>query len=299
MNLPEGARSRMVDVETPLGAGRLHVVEAGAEDAPAILLLHGWPEFWGGWLRTIPALAAEFRVIAPDLRGFGASAGGGQRAESLDLLAADQRALLDALGIAHVAVVAHDVGAYVAQALALAAPDRVRGLFFGNCPYPGIGRRWVEDGQVNEIWYQSFNQQPWAPALVGADRESCRRYIGHFLAHWSADPAAFDPVLDDWIDVFMAPGVLAGGFAWYSATNAARLAQIAGGPQPRAPITQPTRVFWGRHDPVLRADWAEGLTDYFTDIEIEIAETAGHFVFFEAPEEANPRLLTFLRGLAA
>lgn len=294
MRLPSGAVSRWVET----GRGHLHVVVAGPPEAPPLILLHGWPEFWGGYVRLIPLLGADFRLIVPDLRGFGASAPAGP-ADGLETHVADQLTVLDALDVAAAGVVGHDVGAHIGQALALAAPARVRGLFFANCPYPGIGRRWVEEGQAGEIWYQSFNQQPWAAELVGQSRESCRLYVGHFLRHWAADPQAFDAVLEHWIDVFMAPGALEGGFAWYRANNAARLAQIERGPQPRDPITHPTRIFWGAHDPVLPARWAEGLSAYFTDLEVEVAENAGHFVFFEAAEAAASRIRAHFLGRAS
>jgi pimeloyl-ACP methyl ester carboxylesterase len=65
----------------------------------------------------------------------------------------------------------------VAQAFARKYPERLSGLFFFNCPYPGIGERWVEADHINEIWYQSFNQQPWAASLVGESRKTCGVYI--------------------------------------------------------------------------------------------------------------------------
>src|SRR4051794_41977890 len=51
------------------GGVRLHVAEAG--DGPPLLLLHGWPQHWWCWRHLIPALAADHRVLAPDLRGWG------------------------------------------------------------------------------------------------------------------------------------------------------------------------------------------------------------------------------------
>ena len=56
-----------------------------------------------------------------------------------------------------------------------------------------------------------------APALVGATRESCRGYIGHFLRHWSHRKKVWEVATEDWVDNFMAPGNLAGGFAYYRA----------------------------------------------------------------------------------
>ncbi len=72
---------------------------------------------------------------------------------------------------------------------------------------------------INEIWYQTFNQQPWAASLVGENRKTCETYIRHFLDHWSHEPGLFDEDLDPWVDNFMKPGNLQGGFDWYIAPN--------------------------------------------------------------------------------
>ena len=78
----------------------------------------------------------------------------------------------------------------------------------------------AEPDRLNNIWYQSFNQLEMAPALVGATRESCRAYIGYFLKHWSHRKHAFDDVLEAFIDNFLKPGNLAGGFAYYRGAHA-------------------------------------------------------------------------------
>jgi hemolysin III len=148
----------------------------------------------------------------------------------------------------HLFVVAGSVCHYLAIALYVLArkyPDRLSGLFFFNCPFPGIGERWVESDHVNEIWYQSFNQQPWAASLVGENRKTCELYIGHFLDHWSHEPGLFDEDLDLWVDNFMEPGNLQGGFNWYISTNEGRIKQIRDGAPDLPKIETPTRVLWG------------------------------------------------------
>jgi pimeloyl-ACP methyl ester carboxylesterase len=202
-------------------------------------------------------------------------------------------ALLDQLGIAQIGVVAHDVGAYVAQVLARRHPERVTGLFFFNCPYPGIGRRWADGGHLIEIWYQSFHQMPWAAALVGSSREACRTYIGHFLRHWAHHPHAFDDDLEAWVDHFMRPGNLQGGFDWYLSVAAARAAVIREQAPPLPRIELPTRIMWGRRDPILKAEWVDRLPEYFRDPEVTIAEDAGHFVHYETPEPASAAIAAF------
>ena len=202
---------------------RIHYVREGS--GQPLLLLHGWPEFCYAWRKCIPDLARDFDVIAPDLRGFGDSdkPSPGPSAEAgADVHAADILALMDALALYRVGIVSHDVGAYVAQSLARQHATRVAGLFFFNCPYPGIGNRWAAPDHLIEIWYQSFHQQPWAAALVGSSREACRIYFQHFLSHWSHDPHAFDEDIEAWIDNFMKPGNIQGGFNWYISAHHAR-----------------------------------------------------------------------------
>jgi pimeloyl-ACP methyl ester carboxylesterase len=155
-----------------------HVARAGT--GKPLLLLHGWPEFWLTWEPVMTRLAGRFSLIAPDLRGFGDS-DKPDGPYGPDQHTSDMLALMDALGIRRFGVVGHDVGGAVMQPLARTAPERLTGLFFFDFVYPGIGPRMGAPDRLNHIWYQSFHQMEMAPALVGATRDSCRTYIGHFL----------------------------------------------------------------------------------------------------------------------
>jgi pimeloyl-ACP methyl ester carboxylesterase len=276
----------------------IHYVRHG-EGLP-LMLLHGWPEFWLTWRKNILPLAESFDVVASDLRGFGDSdkpALPDPPSALLKEYVEDLRGLADALGFERFGIVSHDVGAYVAQAFARSYTERLSGLFFFNCPYPGIGERWAEAGHVNEIWYQSFNQQPWAASLVGENRKTCETYIRHFLDHWSHEPGFFDEDLDLWMENFMKPGNLQGGFNWYISTNEGRIKQIQHGPAELPKIETPTRVLWGVSDSVLKVEWADRLGDYFANLDFSPAEEAGHFVHYEKPELANEEISGFFRAL--
>ncbi len=279
---PPGLRHRQLSVRDTV----LHVAEVG--DGTPLLLLHGWPEFWASWLPVMNRLHGDFRLIAPDLRGFGESAKTPSPRSDVgaNVHADDIAELIGVLGLETVGVVGHDVGAYVAQALARRHPRLVERLLFFNCPTPRVGELWVREGHVNEIWYQSFQQLPLAEALAGMNREACALYIGHFLTHWCHRKDAFIPAFDMFVDNFMKPGNLRGGFDWYRSQNAARLAAIDGHPTPSVPIHQPTRVHWGRHDPILKSEWGKLVPDYFDKVEVTYCEVAGHFVHVEAPDEA-------------
>ena len=103
--LPElpGVEHRFVDA----GGVRLHVAEAG--DGEPVVLLHGWPEHWWTWRHLIPGLAERYRVICPDLRGFGWS-DAPRRGYEKEQFAADVAELLDSLDLHDVRLVGHDWG---------------------------------------------------------------------------------------------------------------------------------------------------------------------------------------------
>lgn len=103
---------------------RTHVALAGAEDAPPVLLVHGWPQCWWTWRQVITPLAERHRVIVPDLRGHGWTEAPESGYEK-EQLACDLLALLDALGIERVTWVGHDWGAWTGFLAALRAPARI------------------------------------------------------------------------------------------------------------------------------------------------------------------------------
>ena len=272
---------------------RMHYVRQGA--GPKLVLLHGWPEFWYTWRKNIPVLSERFDVIAPDLRGFGDS-DKPSHIPSVSDYADDIIKLLDALDIEHAGLVGHDVGAFVMQDLAQRYQDRINGLFFFNCPHPGIGTRWLDHGHYKELWYQSFNQMDWSAELVGYSRDTCRLYFRHFLNHWSCTQGCFDEDLEVWVDNFMKPGNLEGGFNWYRAVAEYRQEIIENGVPDTPPIETPCYVLWGKDDAVLRAEWSDNIKEQFRNATVEIAERAGHFVHYERPSLANQRIMSFFSG---
>src|SRR5262245_13296240 len=261
---------------------RIHYVRAGS--GRPLLLLHGWPEFARTWLHNLPVLAQQFDVIAPEFRGFGATEQKTPRSAAGNppqLLAKDLKELTDALGLERFAIVSHDVGSFVAQTFTHAYPEKVEALFFFNCAYPGIGRRWGDPENFSELWYQQFHQKDFAAALVGSSRAAAQIYFRHFLTHWAHQKEVFAPYLEEWVDNFLTPGNLQGGFDWYIGVSRFRSCLMREGAISVPMISQPAYFLWGRHDPVLKAAWSDHLGDYFKDFELEIAEDSGHFVHFE------------------
>ena len=267
-----------------------HVARTGT--GRPLLLLHGWPEFWLSWEPVMARLADRFTLYAPDLRGFGDS----DKPEGPfgpDQQAGDMLALMDALGLTQAGIVGHDVGGALMQPLARQAPGRVAGLFFFDFVYPGIGPRMAEPDRLNNIWYQSFHQMEMAPHLVGATRESCRLYIGHFLRGWSHRKHAFDDVLEQFTDNFLKPGNIAGGFAHYRAAHAGRVRMMKCEAPRLAPIDIPTCVRWAEHDPLFPYAWTDLLGETFSNLDLAMFGDVGHFPHREDPARAAAEIATF------
>ena len=102
-----------------------------------LLLVHGWPETKRIWWRNVaPLAAAGFRVIAPDLRGFGESDVAPDGFADTPSHSRDLAALLDSLGVARAVLVGGDLGGAVIQDFSLRFPERVERLAIFNSPLP-------------------------------------------------------------------------------------------------------------------------------------------------------------------
>jgi pimeloyl-ACP methyl ester carboxylesterase len=282
-------RHRTVDVN----GAQLHVARIGR--GRPLLLIHGWPEFWLTWRPVMERLADRFELIAPDLRGFGDSDKPDGPFGAQDH-ANDIATLLDTLGLERVGVVGHDVGGAVMQALARTVPQRLAGLFFFDFVYPGIGARMATPDRLNEIWYQSFHQTDLAVELVGQSRETCRAYFGHIIRHWAHRDGAF-PDFEVFVDNFMKPGNLAGGFAYYCAAHAGRIAMATGQAKPLPPIAIPTCVRWSELDPLFPYAWTDKLAETFTNLDLAMFADVGHFPHREDPDRAAEEIAGFFGRL--
>ena len=127
--------------------------EAGPADAPVVLLLHGFPASSFQYRELIPRLADKYRVIAPDLPGFGFTDVPEKRQYkySFDALAETMAAFTDALGLKRYALYVFDYGAPTGFRLAMAHPERVTAIVSqnGNAYEEGLGDAWAP---IRRFW---------------------------------------------------------------------------------------------------------------------------------------------------
>lgn len=260
-----------------------YVVDEGA--GPAVILLHGFPDSADVWRHQVPALVeAGFRVIAPDLRGFGDS----ERPSNVDeyfILNAvnDIVALTDTLEIDQFDVVGHDFGAGVAWVLASAAPTRIRKLVALSV---GNGRALLRPrlSQMRASWYSFFFQfQGVAEALLVRDDWALMR-------EW----AATHPDPDGVVEQLGRAGALTAGLNWYRANFRP---EVWGADLPLPTIQAPTLGIWGSGDDFLEEEQMVDSGEFVAARwRYERIEGAGHWVQLEKPEVINALLLEFLRG---
>ena len=104
--------------------------------------------------------------------------------------------------------------------------------------------------------------------------------------------------MDAWTDNFMAPGNLSGGFAYYRAAHAARLALMTESTPPAPQITLPTCVRWAEHDAIFPFAWTDRLGEVFTDLDLAMFEGVGHFPHREDPDRAAGEIEEFFGRVA-
>jgi haloacetate dehalogenase len=151
----------------------IHYERAGA--GPPVLLLHGYPQTHAAWHKVAPALARQFTVVAPDLRGWGDSTGPAgdplQEGHCKRAHADDQLALMRSLGFDRFAVVGHDRGGRVAHRLCLDHPQAVTAFVSVTVlPTDGVWER-VDTAFAMKAWHWFMLAQPYdlPERLLAAD----------------------------------------------------------------------------------------------------------------------------------
>jgi pimeloyl-ACP methyl ester carboxylesterase len=270
---------------------RLHVVEAGPEDGPLLILLHGFPEFWYGWRRQIGPLAtAGFRVQVPDQRGYNLSSKP-RRVSSynLDRLAGDVVGLIDAAGAAKARVVGHDWGGVVGWWLGIRHAERLERLALLNIPHPLVMERTMKHSPVQrkKSRYIFFFQLPWLPERI---------FSRHGFAYaekslrGSSRPGTFsDEDVAHYKEAWSQPRAVRSMLHWYRAALRARPRR------PKSPrVTVPTLLIWGTQDRFLGQEMAQASLDLCDHGRLELIPEATHWVQLEEPARVNRLLVDFL-----
>src|SRR5688500_12346032 len=270
---------------------RLHVAQAGPQSGTPVVLLHGFPEFWFGWRKQIPALVeAGCRVIIPDQRGYNLSdKPQGVKAYRMDELVNDVIGLIDALGYEKVNLVGHDWGGAGAWVLANQYPERLHRLGILNVPHPAVMKRFLQRDfeQLRRSWYVFFFQLPWLPE-AGMRADNWRGAV-HALTRSGEVHTFTNEDIEKYKEAWSQPGAMTAMINWYRA--AFRY-------QPPIPADARIRVrtlmMWGTKDLALSRRMARPSMDYCDEGNLIFFPEATHWVQLDEAESVNHYMVDFL-----
>ena len=265
------------------GGLRFHVAEAGEGDP--VLLLHGWPQHWYVWRRVIPALASRYRVICPDLRGFGWSDAPPSGYEK-EQLALDMLALMDALDLERVHLAGHDWGGFAGFLMCLEEPDRIRKFLALNIihPWPSLV---AAIPNLPRLLYQAVIAGPGGEWLLRNQTPLLR----DLLQRTSVRPNTWtETELEQFMGQFREPARARASVELYRTFLLREVPAAALAPE-RGRLRVPTLLLFGVRDAAISPRMLSGFEGHADDMRVELVPETGHFIVDERPELVAARAL--------
>ena len=287
MALPMPELPGVTHRDVTVGGVRLHVAEAG--EGPPIVLQHGWPQHWWAWRRLIGPLAAEHRVICPDLRGFGWSDAPPGRYDK-ESLAGDLIGVLDALDLSPSgsSSSATTGAASPASWPACARRSASRSFLALSITHPwfSVGPGIPDPRALLRLWYQFVLASPFGPALLTRDGAMLRVFA-------SAGEGVFDEeTIALYVGALGQPATARASQALYRTFLTSEVAPIMRGRYGGERLTVPTRLVIGERDPVLTRDSVRGWEGHADELSVHWVPDSNHWL----PEQRPERVLAGARA---
>jgi haloacetate dehalogenase len=261
----------------------------GGEGEP-VVLLHGYPQTAQMWRKVAPAMLKQFKVVCPDLRGYGDS---DKPRDGYDKrsMAKDVHETMKALGFARYALVGHDRGARVAHRLAMDFQDAVKNLTVLDIVPTHTLFRDAGKELAAAYWHWFFFQVPDLPEIMIAN--SAEPFLRHmFRALCFRQDAVEEPMFAEYLRAFQLPGTIRAGLEDY---RAAATVDIADDERDLArKLSCPVLAIWGEQGKMhtmfdVLATWKDKALDVRGH-----ALPCGHFIPEEAPQDLLRDLIPFL-----
>jgi pimeloyl-ACP methyl ester carboxylesterase len=271
----------------------MHVAEAGDPNGEPLLMLHGWPQNWFAFRNLIPQLAQRYRVIVPDLRGWGLSEAPRDGYDK-DQMTRDVIALVDALGLGggpRLRLVGHDWGSLFGFKLCIERPELIDRYFVlgGFHPWPKIGPRGA--WPFRRFWYQAVVATPrLGPAAVANPR-----FIRLLYKRWSV-PGRNDIWTDGELEALTGhltePARANASSLVYRHWLTTELPRVIAGADRDQTVMTPVLWLHGAQDRCIDPAYVHP-TRHAPNMTIELLNDVGHFPAEEAPELVLGRARAF------
>jgi len=269
----------------------------GKQDAPKILMLHGFPEYSGAFADLGPLLGEHFHCIAPDQRGYGQSWRPAEVEQYKTALLVSDMATL--IGDEPVILLGHDWGASVAYALAIGRPELVSKLIILNGVHPAPFQRELAKGgpQTDASQYIHFLRREGSEDILAAN--DFDKLMGLFSAHMDMAWLQGD-TLAAYKAAWRDASGLRGMVNWYRASPL-KLGQ-SGQAIDDALVFDPARLqvrcphllVWGMEDTALMPASTQGLEEYAPDLTRVTIPDADHWLMHQKPREVADAILNWL-----
>lgn len=271
---------------------RLHYVSAGDHGTP-VLLVHGFPETWWAFRKLIPLLAAEHRVFAIDLRGFGDSDVAEETFSGADA-AADLHTLIAHLDVGPIHVVGQDLSGGVVYRLAATHPADLLSLTAIESALSGFGAEPLADVAHGGAWYIGALAAPGVAALLFEN--AAASFVGTYLYPFYGVSAASVRAADvaEFSRSYGRPGGFLGAAALYRGmlTEGDELKSLA----QAAPLQMPVTAIGSGGGGLTLASFSAVTSHEVASIHLD---EVGHYVAQEAPERLADTLLDVFAGIEA
>jgi pimeloyl-ACP methyl ester carboxylesterase len=269
----------VIDESLTVNANGIHIHATTTGQGPVILLLHGFPDTHIVWRKQVPVLAsAGFRVLAPDLRGYGRTdAPPGILDYTLDKLRGDVLGLLDALNIDKVHLVGHDWGALIGWQLAALVPERIERFAALSTGHPSA----IAHAGILQHLRLAYVPMFCMPGIA----ETMLRAADWFaLRQFTSEPGQFE----FWKRDLEPPGRLTAALNYYRANLKLAL------PAPTPRVKVPVMGIWSDGDPALGEKQMLDSAHYVDgEFRFERIHDADHWLQLTAHERVNALLLDF------
>jgi pimeloyl-ACP methyl ester carboxylesterase len=258
----------------------MHYVIGGQGDP--VVLLHGWPQTWYEWRHVMPALAGNYTVIVPDLRGLGDTS---KPVDGYDgnTTAEDIHQLVARLGFRDIILVGHDLGAFVSYSYAAAHPNEVSRLVILDVPIGGTSPAL----NLTRLWHIPFHMVRDIPETLVEGKE--REYLTWFYRNGAYNPDAIKVEdIDEYVRHYSAPGGMRAGFEYYRALpmNVEQIKEYS-----KVKLPMPVLVLGGEYS--FGSAALDSMKSLATDVRGGIVPLSGHWIAEERPDFLTEQLFKF------
>ncbi|NOK59039.1 MAG: alpha/beta hydrolase [Chloroflexi bacterium AL-W] len=264
----ESVQSRFGTTQLATGL-EVHYAEQGDPSGEPIIFLHGYSDSWYSFSRVLPLLPPTYHAYAFDQRGHGNS-GRPTCCYTMNDLANDVVAFMDALGIAEATIAGHSMGSFIAQGVALSHPQRVKRLML-----IGSATTAVNEGITELHDFVKTLDDPVPSEFVEDFQKS----------------TIYHEVPKEFLETIVSESLKLPARVWKDALSGLMECNYA---DQLHQLTMPTLIFWGTEDTIFFREEQDQLAALIPQATLKIYSDTGHALHWERPQQFAQDLRTFL-----